>query len=187
MIDAFDCVVAADRAGGIGRDNDLPWPKLRGDLRFLRETTTQASPGRRNAVIMGRRTWDSVPARFRPLPGRLNVVMSRGALALGDEALVAGSLDDALARAGGEDDIERVFVLGGAEVFRAAFADPRCRDVYLTRIDAVYACDTFLPAMDDFELVETIAAHHDGGVDYRIERWRRRGWPASTGASTDAG
>jgi dihydrofolate reductase len=174
MIEAFDCVVAADRAGGIGHRGDLPWPKLKGDLRFLRETTSAAPEGRRNAVIMGRKTWDSVPARFRPLPGRLNIVISRQALELGDEAVAARTLDGALDAAVSTDDVDRTFVIGGAEIFRLAFAHPRCRDVYLTRIDATYECDAFLPPMDDFELAETLATHHEAGVDYRIERWHKR-------------
>jgi dihydrofolate reductase len=169
----FDCVVAADAAGGIGRGNDLPWPKLKGDLKFLREMSSAAPAGKRNAVIMGRKTWDSVPAKFRPLPGRQNVVLSRHPVAIAD-ALVARSLDDALNQAVLQDDVDRIFVIGGAEIYRLAFAHPRCRDVYLTRIEAAYECDTFLPAMDAFDLAETIAGHHDAGVDYRIERWRRR-------------
>ena len=173
---AFDCVVAADRENGIGQGGDLPWPKLKADLRFLRETTSAAAPGQRNAVIMGRKTWDSVPARFRPLPGRLNVVISRRAQELGDDALAATSLDDALAAAGARADVDRLFVIGGAEIFRQAFAHARCRDVYLTRIDAVFASDAHIPALDEFELAETLERHHDAGVDFRMERWRRRGW-----------
>jgi dihydrofolate reductase len=183
MLDAFDCVVAADRAGGIGRHGDLPWPKLKEDLRFLRDKTSAAPAGKRNAVIMGRRTWDSVPAKFRPLPGRLNVVVSRQAdtLELGaaaDAAIAAPSFAEALAAARARADIDGLFVLGGGEIFRLAFADARCRDVYLTRIEASFDCDTFLPALDDFALAETLATHHDAGVHYRMERWRRRGWPA---------
>ncbi|HVV83757.1 MAG TPA: dihydrofolate reductase [Kofleriaceae bacterium] len=178
MIAAFDCVVAADRAGGIGKDNLLPWPKLTEDLRFLRQKTSAAAPGKRNAVIMGRKTWESVPARFRPLPGRLNVVVSRHAPALEGDAIAAPSLDAALEAAGARADIDGLYVIGGAEIFRQAFAHPRCRDVYLTRIEATYDTDAHLPPLDGFDLAEVLAAHHDAGVDYRMERWRRRGWTA---------
>lgn len=180
MIAAFDCVVAADRNGGIGQRGDLPWPKLKADLRFLREKTSTAAAGKQNAVIMGRKTWESVPARFRPLPGRLNVVISRQELDLGEQAIGARSLDDSLNRAALRDDVDRLFVIGGAEIFRQAFAHPRCRDVYLTRIDAVYDSDAHIPVLDDFELAETLERHHDAGVDYRMERWRRRGWTEAT-------
>ena len=71
--------------------------------------------------------------------------------------------------------IERLFVIGGAEIYRQAFAHPRCQDVYLTRIDATYDCDAFIPDLGtDFALLETMSTHHDASVDYRIERWRRK-------------
>lgn len=171
----FDCVVAADQKGGIGRQGEIPWPKLKSDLRFLRELTSAAPAGKHNAVIMGRKTWDSVPPTFRPLPGRKNVVISRHALELGADALLASSLDDALTQASLQPDVDRLFVIGGGEIYRQAFAHPRCRDVYLTRIDATFDCDAFIPALDqDFALAEVVAPHHDAGLDYRIERWRRK-------------
>ncbi len=172
----FDCVVAADAAGGIGKAGDLPWPRLKDDLRFLRVITSEAAAGKRTAVIMGRKTWDSVPRRFRPLPGRFNVVVSRTTPDLGADdhhATVAHSLDDALDRACGQADVDRLFVIGGGEIYRQAFAHPRCRDVYLTRIDATYDCDAFIGGLDDYDLAETLARHHDAGLDFRIERWRR--------------
>lgn len=171
----FDCVVAADQKNGIGHQGVMPWPRLASDLRFLREKTSAAAPGKRNAVIMGRKTWDSVPPKFRPLPGRQNVVISRRALELGADALVARSLDDALTQASLLSDVDGLFVIGGGEIYRQAFAHPRCRDVYLTRIEATYDCDAFIPAVDeDFALAETLATHHEAGLDFRIERWRRR-------------
>lgn len=169
----FDCVVAADAAGGIGRANDLPWPRLREDLRFLRRITTDAPPGRRNAVIMGRLTWASVPSKMQPLPGRLNVVVSRQALALPDGVVLAGSFEDALDRAAAAPDVDGLFVIGGAQIYRQAFAHPRCRHVYLTRIDATFACDTFLPALDGFVLDEVLARHREHDLDFEIQRWRR--------------
>ena len=84
----FALIVAADRNGGIGTLNSLPW-KLSGDMKFFRLVTTGAlgssvldrivvhPDAKENAVIMGRKTWDSIPAKFRPLPGRFNIVLSR--------------------------------------------------------------------------------------------------------------
>src|SRR5436190_24259238 len=97
MVATFDCVAAADAAGGIGKDNDLPWPHMSGDLAFLRRITTDAPPGMQNAVIMGRLTWESVPSRQQPLPERTNIVVSRRPLALPAGVRLAASLDEALA------------------------------------------------------------------------------------------
>ena len=75
----FSLVVAATQKGGIGLKNDLPWPKLKGDMSFFRDlTSTCDDENKMNAVILGRKTWESIPTKFRPLPGRINIVLSRG-------------------------------------------------------------------------------------------------------------
>lgn len=167
---SFDVVVAADEAGGIGAGGTLPW-RLPSELRhFAALTRDTAAPGRQNAVVMGRRTWESLPPRFRPLPGRLNVVLSRGDAPEGAE--VARDLDAALALAWARAD--RVFVIGGGQVYAAALAHPACRDVYLTRVAGRFSCDTFLPELAPrFFRAETVAEGADDGLGYRIERWQR--------------
>src|SRR3989338_1802540 len=73
----FNIVVAMDQNRGIGLDGKLPW-HLKCDLRHFKEITTKTrDKNKRNAVIMGRKTWDSLPVRFRPLPDRVNVVITR--------------------------------------------------------------------------------------------------------------
>lgn len=69
-------VVAATERGGIGKGGGLPW-KIRRDMKFFKNTTLRAAPGAMNAVIMGRKTFDSIPARFRPLKSRVSVVVTR--------------------------------------------------------------------------------------------------------------
>jgi dihydrofolate reductase len=171
-MDLFDCVAAADAAGGIGKDDDLPWPRLAADLSFLRRITSQAPEGRRNAVVMGRVTWESVPSGKQPLPGRLNIVVSRHAPVLPEGVLGAGSLEQALREARSRPDVAGLFVIGGAQLFREAFAHPGCRFVYLTRIAATYDCDAFLPALEPrFALTEVLGRYREHGIDFQIERW----------------
>lgn len=174
----FACVLAVDRKFGIGKDNDLPWPRLPADLKHFARVTCAAPEGRRNAVIMGRKTWLSVPAKLRPLPRRLNVVVTRGGLEVPDGVEVAASLDDALARAEAHADVAGLFVVGGGEIFRQAFLHPRCGDVYLTRIDHDFGADTFAPLPPAFARVEVLAEHEEAGLRYSIERWARSGQPA---------
>lgn len=173
-------MVAADRSDGIGKNNDLPWPKLKADLKHFRDVTSTAPAGRRNAVIMGRRTWDSIPPKYRPMPERLNVVITRGKPSVPEGVLVASSLDDGLVQAAAAESMERLFVVGGAEIFRQAFAHPRCAEVFLTRIEAAFDCDAHIPDVRErFTLGEVMATHRDAEVagtviEYRIERWVRQ-------------
>jgi dihydrofolate reductase len=184
----FDCVAAADAAGGIGKHNDLPWPRLSEDLRFLRRITTEAAPGKLNAVIMGRLTWESVPSGRQPLPGRLNVVVSRSALALPSGMLGARSLEQALVQARARPEVDGLFVIGGAQIFRQAFSDPGCRHIYITRIAARFDCDTFLPPLPaGAVLSEVLSRHREHGIDYEIQRWTSTAsTPAGSGVESGA-
>jgi dihydrofolate reductase len=170
----FDIVVAADREWGIGKDNALPWPKLKGDLAHFKRVTSEAPDGQRNAVIMGRRTWESAEVAGRPLPRRLNVVISRRELAVPDGVVAAHSLDEALAATAGA---ATTFVVGGAQIFREAIEHPALRYVYLTRVDGAFGTDTHLPDLDARGFVADAWAGacegEDSGVRYRIERLRR--------------
>jgi dihydrofolate reductase/thymidylate synthase len=115
------CRSAENGALGIGKDGGLPW-KLPGDMAYFRELTSRTHDDKKqNAVIMGRRTWESIPAKFRPLPGRLNVVLSRSGTAASFEGAhrVCSSLEQAselLARPEMQDKVESRFVIGGGQV-----------------------------------------------------------------------
>jgi dihydrofolate reductase len=170
----FDVVVAADLDWGIGKDNALPWPRLKSDLVHFKTITTAASEGRRNAIAMGRKTWESKEVAGKPLPRRLNIVISRRVLEVPDGVVAVTSIDAALAN---EGDAENMFIVGGAEIFRLAFAHPALRWIYLTRVDGLFGCDTKIPDLDaDFEddAWSGAASHDENGVKFRIERLRRR-------------
>jgi dihydrofolate reductase len=130
-------VVAHSSNGVIGRDNELPW-HLPADMRRFRELTT----GR--AVVMGRKTFESLPEAFRPLPNRRNVVLTRSAGYDAEGAEVFGSLEDALAACGHD-----CFVIGGEVTYRQAL--PLAERVYATRIDAEYDGDARFPELPDAE------------------------------------
>lgn len=170
----FDCVVAADLDWVIGSASGLPWPKLRGDLQHFKRVTCAVDPGKRAAVVMGRKTWESKEVAGRPLPKRLNIVITRQpTYSVASGVLVAPDLDRALGLAAG-DDIEATYVVGGAEIYRQAFEDPRCRYVYLTRVEMHSNGDTRIPNLDELGFVhdewDGEQQLEDNGVTYRIER-----------------
>lgn len=122
MVDTFDLVVACDLKRGIGKDNALPW-RLPGDMKRFKEITT-ATPNDdlRNVVVMGRKTWDSIPKKFRPLPGRINIILTRSPdyLLGADDSLAAHSLDQALRMIPAVDactELYKAKQTGGAELF----------------------------------------------------------------------
>jgi len=166
----FDIVVAAELDWGIGKETGLPWPKLRADLRHFKKTTSTASPGKRNAIVMGRKTWQSKEVGETALPNRLNVVVSRSPLAVPAGVVVAHTLDEALA----VPDVESIFIVGGAAVFVEAIERPDLRHVYLTRVEQHFECDITMPNLDANGFVkqawegEIAAEEHE--VKFRIQR-----------------
>jgi dihydrofolate reductase len=124
-------VWAQAEGGVIGRDGGLPW-HLPEDLAHFKTLTMGST------VVMGRATWDSLPPRFRPLPGRHNVVLSRTPGWAADGATAAGSLTEALTAASGD-----LWVIGGASVYQEAMAV--ADRLVVTEIDAAFAGDAYAP------------------------------------------
>lgn len=126
LLRSYQVVIAATQDMGIGKDGKLPWEwKLTIDLNFF-ETVTMATrdPSKRNAVIMGRKSWECIPPEVRPLTGRLNVVLTRSGsfdIATADNVLTCGSLASALELLAASPyslSIETVYVIGGGEILR---------------------------------------------------------------------
>jgi dihydrofolate reductase len=129
-------IAAVARNGAIGRDNALLWHEPE-DLKHFRRVTMGCP------VIMGRKTWDSLPARFRPLPGRRNLVITRSAAWHAEGAEAVHSLPAAVALLAGAP---KAFVIGGAEIY--ALALPLADELVLTEIDADLDGDAFFPRWD---------------------------------------
>ena len=142
-------IAAVARNGVIGHANGLVWHE-RADQRWFRQQTTGCP------VIMGRKTWDSLPARFRPLPGRHNIVVTRQPSWQADGATVAHGLGEALAAAHAAAErsgAPRIFVIGGGQLYAEAL--PLADELVLTEIDADLVGDTRFPAWDRAAFTET--------------------------------
>ncbi|XP_057531578.1 bifunctional dihydrofolate reductase-thymidylate synthase 1-like [Amaranthus tricolor] len=151
---SYQVVVAATREMGIGKNGKLPW-NLTSDLRFFKLLTMNTSvEAKKNAVIMGRKTWESIAPKFRPLPGRLNVVLSRAGMvevSSTKDLIVCNSLSSALklmAKPPYYLSIEKVFVIGGGQILKEALNGPGCEAIHLTEVEANVECDTFIPRID---------------------------------------
>ncbi|MBA0787262.1 hypothetical protein Gotri_026951, partial [Gossypium trilobum] len=150
----YRVVVAATGEMGIGKDGKLPW-RLPADLKFFKElTVTTSDPEKKNAVVMGRKTWESIPLEFRPLPGRLNVVLTRSQssdITTGENVVICGSIPSALELLAEDPycfSIEKVFVIGGGQIFWETLNAPGCEAIHITEIGTSIECDTFIPSID---------------------------------------
>lgn len=103
-----------------------------------------------NAVIMGRKTWESIPPKFRPLKGRTNIVITRGASELNAEGgIVVGSVEGAINAVEDRVEEKRAFVIGGAQIYQAALEKKEAKRILLTRVLSNFECDTFFPVQLD--------------------------------------
>ena len=142
----FSIIVAMDEERGIGKNGTLPW-HLPADLKHFKEITTRVSiPGRTNAVIMGRKTWESLPEKFRPLPDRINAVLASPQNAPKD-VLVFNSFSQALQVLETDEKVGEIFVIGGAQVYAQIVDHPQCARLYVTSIQDKFPCDAFFPAI----------------------------------------
>jgi dihydrofolate reductase len=168
---SFAIIVGHDDRRGIGLAGTIPWHHPE-DLQFFKRTTMGGT------VIMGRKTWDSLPPRFRPLPGRLNIVLSRtlGRASLDDSVRcrVASSLQDALEIAAAEH-WDPIFVIGGASLYEQAIQHNRCSELIVSHVAGDYHCDAqFPPYADGWKQVET---DQSLAPEVVVRRYRRKEIP----------
>lgn len=178
----FSVIVAATASTfGIGKNGDLPW-KLAGDMAFFKRQTVTAAPSKRNVVIMGRKTWESLPVKFRPLAQRINVVLSRNPLIrqqlnLPETVIVADSLDAALETLDSDEmkkEIDQIYIIGGESIYREAMASSLCSKIYLTQVDTeVPDLDTFFPFIPAHRFKQTnrSAAIVEKDLKYRFTEY----------------
>lgn len=147
----FHVMVAGTWSYGIGVDGQLPW-SLPDELHYFRDVTMKARPGKMNVVIMGRKTWESIPQRFRPLQDRWNIIVSR---TMDDDEIYSRYSNVILVRSLNEAidivsdppmfDVDQVFVIGGAQLYKEAVEHPACSHVHYTLVDVSVKCDTMFP------------------------------------------
>lgn len=141
-------VVAMDEAGLIGADNALPW-RLPDDMKWFVQQT-MGKP-----VIMGRKTYDSIPLKFRPLPGRHNIVVTRNRDYVADCVTVVHSVEAALAAAG---NVPEIIIGGGAQLYADCLS--LVNRLYLTRVHGRFSGDTYFPQLNWSEWREIYRQDH---------------------------
>jgi len=187
MTDIAAVVAAAASSRGIGAKGDLAW-RLPPDMKHFKQvTSTPPSPGCTNAVIMGRKTWESIPPKFRPLPNRTNVILTRQPNVPSipsqndnnddDIILTASSLQDATNQLSNLSNVGDIFVVGGGEVYREAIESGIVGRVIYTEVDKLpeeLVFDSWFPALGEDEWDRTaygggeveVQTHAKSGLTY---------------------
>jgi dihydrofolate reductase len=175
----FNLIVAIDQKNGIGKQGKLPWA-LSGDMQHFKAITLKTDrKGYVNAVVMGRRTWESIPQKFRPLTKRFNIVLTKNdRYALPEGVLSAQSLERAIEVLGHSEEerqIDHIFVIGGASVYQEAIEHPLCQKIYLTNVEGDFLCDAFFPEFKkNFKQVDASPSFCEKGITYSFCTYVRR-------------
>ena len=161
-------IVAAAENNVIGKDNSLIW-HLPADMKFFKEKT------KGHAVITGRKNYESIPEKFRPLPERTNIVITRQLDYNAKGAIVVSSIEVAIEYVETHFANQEVFIIGGAEIYKQTLT--MCQKVYLTRIRHTFQGDAFFPelSLTDWELKAqlTISPDEKNKYPFTFETWER--------------
>lgn len=177
---SFDIIVATAKDGCIGINEKLPWRIPEDTKYFAKLTTNVVNPKKQNAVVMGRKTWDSIPRKFRPLKDRKNIVISRSLTkACFPDVDIYNNFNTAIDDCCWDEDIETTFVIGGGEIYKQSLLDSRLENVYLTEIDIkIPDGDAFFPKLptDDFRLVKRSKNkfNNEGYLTYNFSQYHKR-------------
>jgi dihydrofolate reductase len=157
-------IVAASTNNVIGKENGLPW-RLPTDMKFFKDKTQG------HTVIMGRKSWDSIPAKYRPLPNRINVVMSRDETLKLDCDLVSSNLQNVINYFTEQSSDDELFIIGGGELYKQAF--PIATKLYLTRVLAEVEGDTYLEGFnpEEWTLKSTSEVLIENGFEFVFEEY----------------
>ena len=153
MIISMIAAVAANRV--IGKNNDLVW-KLPDDMKYFMQTTQN------HCIIMGRKNYESIPTKYRPLPNRVNIIVTTQTDYQAADCIIMNTIEDALSYAEAKNESE-VFIIGGGQIYTQSL--PMAQQLYLTEINHEFDGDTFFPEYDGKNWQEKSRIHH--GIDDR--------------------
>ncbi|VVC40480.1 Dihydrofolate reductase domain,Dihydrofolate reductase-like domain,Dihydrofolate reductase conserved [Cinara cedri] len=176
---AYSIIAAVSKNGGIGYKGDLPW-RLKKEMAYFNRITTQVNrENTQNAVIMGRNTWQSIPDKYRPLKGRINVVISKTLNSVPEGILLYPKLTEALKDLYSNDCVEKCWIIGGTGLYNEAINDKNCKYLYITKINQEFVCDTFFPDFDPNNFEEIFEPYipkdiqEENGIQYEFKVFKR--------------
>ena len=169
----FNIILAVDEKNWIWKNNDLAW-KISADLKYFKEITTKTNDlAKYNAVVMWRKTWDSIPSKYRPLSDRINCILTRKIQndslwsKIDDFVLYFNSFEHCLSELETKDNIENIFVIWWANLYNQVINHPLLEKIYITKVKWDFACDVFFEWIpNDFYPESYTDTETENWIDY---------------------
>ncbi len=181
----FNIILATDDKLWLWKNNDLAW-KIKEDMIYFRDITTNTfDKSKKNAVIMWRKTWESIPGKYRPLPDRVNCILSRKILQIekpmvipdevnNNDIFYFNSLDKCLENLFKNKLVENIFIIWWANLYNQILNDKRLDKIYITRVKWDFDCDVFFDQIpDNFELESKSEEKESNNIKFKFEVYKK--------------
>ena len=176
----FSIIIAVDDKNGIWKDNSLAW-RISADMKYFKNITSKTNNlAKNNAVIMWRKTWESIPDKYRPLPDRINCILSRKIInnnwiQIDDNILNFNSLEKCLSELELKDNIENIFLIGWANLYNQVLDNPMLEYIYITKVKWDYNCDVFFDWIPgNFVEESTTDIKSENGIEYSFWVYKKK-------------
>ena len=170
----FSMILAADSKNWIWKNNDLPW-KISGDLKYFKKITESTTDlAKLNWVIMWRKTWESIPSKFRPLPNRINCILSKNLEVESNDSkinnyvLYFNNFDHCLEELNSKDNVNNIFLIWGWSLYNQFLDHENLEKIYLTKVEWDFECDTLFDWIPKNFVLES---YEDNLEENWIEYW----------------
>ena len=174
----FSIILALDNENGIWKNNDLAWD-IPDDRKYFRDITTKTkNTQKQNAVIMGRKTWESIPEKYRPFKNRRNFILSRSCKNDSVEKNWVHnfcSLDNCLSFIEKQSDIEEIFIIGWSQLYNQVLTHPSFEKAYITRVFSKFHCDVFFDGLPKgFDRISRSNMKEYKGTEYEFLIYKKK-------------
>lgn len=177
----INLILAVDEKNGLGRDNDLAW-RISKDMKYFKGITTKTTDlAKHNAVIMGRKTWESIPRKFRPLSDRINCILTRSIkhddiwAPIDDFVLYFNSLEHCLSELESRENVESIFIIWWSQIYNQAIKTRFIDKIYITKVKWDYNCDVFFDGIPEWFLLESYTDdEEENGIIFSFEVYKKQ-------------
>lgn len=170
----FSIILASDSKNWLWKDWDLAW-RLSTDLKYFKKTTVCTSnPDSINVLLMWRKTWDSIPEKYRPLPWRINTVLTRNKDFNDNWCISFTSIDEFFINIEKLNNVENIFIIGWANIYNQLLKNKNLKKIYLTKVEWDFNCDVFFDWVpDDFLLESESEEQEENWIKFRFQIYKK--------------